>query len=274
LVINALTIDVEDWFQATYLGVPDEDWSACESRIMASTRRVLGILEESEVKATFFILGWIAEREPELVRMIAADGHEIASHGYSHRQVFKQSSIEFARDLRLSIELIQAAADVSVRGYRAPAFSISAGQGWAFEVMVDHGILYDSSILPVRTPLYGMRGVPRFAHRVCEGHLLEIPLATVEVGPVRLPISGGVYTRLLPMFFITWAIRRLNEVEEQPGVLYLHPWELDPQPPSRGRNAITRWSHTVNKSKMEGRMRHLLARFSFGSIRDVFNLQG
>jgi len=273
LVKNALTIDVEDWFHATYLGVPEKDWPICEPWIKSNIHRILDILANEEVKATFFILGWIAERTPEIVQTIADEGHEIASHSYYHRQVFRQSPAEFAQDLRLSIEMIQAAVDVPISGYRAPAASIGKDQQWAFEIMVENGILYDSSMLPVRTPLYGVTGLPRFAFRLCEERILEIPLTTVEVGNIRLPISGGVYTRLLPISFTEWAVKRVNEVDGQPMMLYLHPWELDPQPPPLGRNAISRWSHIINKGKMEGRFRQLLSRFSFGPVRDVFSAE-
>lgn len=270
---NALTIDVEDWFHATYLGVPEKDWPICEPWIEPNIRRILNILAEEKVKATFFILGWIAERIPQLVRNIAEEGHEIASHSYCHRQVFGQSPTEFAQDLHLSIEMIQAAVDVPILGYRAPAASIGKDQQWAFEIMVDNGILYDSSLVPVRTPLYGVSGLPRFAFELCGGSLLELPLTTVEFGPIRIPISGGVYTRLLPMSFTEWALKRVNQVDGQPIILYLHPWELDPQPPPLGKNGITRWSHTINKGKMEHRFRQLLSRFSFGPVRDVFRTE-
>jgi polysaccharide deacetylase family protein (PEP-CTERM system associated) len=273
LVKNALTIDVEDWFHATYLGVPEKDWPSCDPWIKSNIHRILDILAKEDVKATFFILGWIAERTPELIQTIADEGHEIASHSYYHRQVFRQSPAEFAQDLRLSIESIQSAVDVPILGYRAPAASIGKDQKWAFEIMVENGILYDSSILPVRTPLYGVTGLPRFAFQLCEGRILEIPLSTVDVFNIRFPISGGVYTRLLPISFTEWAFNRVNVVDGQPIMLYLHPWELDPQPPPLGRNSISRWSHIVNKGKMEGRFRQLLSRFSFGPVRDVFSVE-
>lgn len=270
MVINALTIDVEDWFHATFLGVPETAWPDCEPRVVTSTRRLLKVLAEEGVRATFFVLGSVAEETPELVRTIAASGHEIASHGHSHRRVCRQTPVEFAADLRRSVEQISTVAGVSVLGYRAPAFSIGVNQKWAFEILADNGFLYDSSVLPARTPLYGIAGAPRFSHRVCTSRLLEVPLATVEIGRWRFPVAGGVYLRLLPLPIVSWAIRRLNEVERQPAVLYLHPWELDPWPPPRGRNALARWSHTVNKATMMGRLRQLLSRFSFAPIRDVF----
>lgn len=274
MVTNALTVDIEDWFHATFLGVPETAWPDCEPWAVTSTQRVLEVLAEEGVRATFFILGWVAEKTPELVRAIAADGHEIATHGHLHRQVYRQTPVEFAADLRRSVEQISAAAGIPVVGYRAPAFSIGVDQEWAFEILADNGFLYDSSVLPVRTPLYGVAGAPRFSHPVCAGRLLEIPLSTVEIGWWRFPIAGGVYLRLLPLPVIVWAIRRLSGVEGQPAVLYLHPWELDPRAPPRGRNALARWSHTVNKGAMLDRLRQLLSRFSFAPIRDVFGIDG
>jgi polysaccharide deacetylase family protein (PEP-CTERM system associated) len=274
MLVNALTVDVEDWFHATFLGVDEDSWPACEPRIVTSTRRILDILREEGVKATFFVLGWVAEKHPAIVQAINADEHEIACHSHYHRQVFRQTPEEFSADLRKSIASIHSAADVTILGYRAPAYSIGASQKWAFDIMVEQGIEYDSSILPVRTPFYGISGAEPFPHRVCEERLLEIPLSTVKFGPVRFPMAGGVYLRLLPLPFILWAIRRLNNVEGQPAVMYLHPWELDPQPPPNGRNALTRWSHTVNKRGMESRLRKLLSCFTFAPIREVFDIPG
>jgi polysaccharide deacetylase family protein (PEP-CTERM system associated) len=273
LIINALTFDVEDWFHATYLGVPENDWASCEPWISGNIQHLLEILSEEKVRATFFILGWIADRNPELVRMIAASGHEIASHSYYHRQVFRQTPAEFSQDLQRSINALQTAAGIPITGYRAPAFSIGKEQTWAFEIMAEQGIVYDSSLLPVRTPLYGMTGIPTNAHWIVKGRLLEIPLTTVGVGKFRIPISGGTYTRLLPLAITKWAIRQRNDQDQEPMVLYLHPWELDPHPPPRGKNLFTRWIHTVNKRKMVDRLRKLLSCFPFAPIREVFNIQ-
>jgi polysaccharide deacetylase family protein (PEP-CTERM system associated) len=253
-----LTVDLEDWFHATYLGVPEKEWRTCEPRIVLSTRRLLDILADCGVKATFFVLGWIAEREPELIRTIVAEGHEIASHSYGHAQVYEQSQAEFTRDLQRSIAALQSAAGVPILGYRAPALSIREEQMWVFDILIQNGIKYDSSVLPVRTPLYGMPDKPRFAYRFCEGQLLEVPLSTVEFGNLRFPIAGGIYMRSLPLSIIMRGIRRLNEVEKQPAVLYLHPWELDPYPPDKG--------------KMEGRIRQILSYYSFSPVCEVFNL--
>lgn len=272
MIANALTIDVEDWYHATFLGVSESAWPGCDRRLMESTGRLLHILAEMGVRATFFVLGCVAQEMPELVGAIAEGGHEIASHSYSHRQVFRQTPVEFAADVECSVEAIHQASGDQVLGYRAPAYSIGVGQRWAFDVLADQGFLYDSSIMPARTPLYGDGNAPRFLHQVADGRLLEIPLATVELGRWRFPVAGGVYLRLLPFTVICRAIRHLNEVENQPAVLYLHPWEVDAQPPRLGRNWLARWSHSVNKAAMEGRVRQLMDRFSFAPIREVFDL--
>lgn len=170
--------------------------------------------------------------------------------------------------------LIEEASQERLLGYRAPACSVGAGQNWAFEILADQGFLYDSSIMPARTPLYGDGDAPRFPHWVAGGRLLEIPLATLQIGRWRFPISGGVYLRMIPYILIYKAIRRLNQIEGLPAVLYLHPWEVDPRPPQLGRNWPARWSHTVNKRGMEVRVRQLLDHFSFAPIRDVFDLNG
>lgn len=270
MVVNALTIDVEDWYHATFLGVPRSAWPDCERRLAESTERLLAILAEVGMRATFFVLGCVAEEMPELVCAIAEGGHELACHSYDHRQVFYQTPIQFAADVERSVAAIQQASGVRVLGYRAPACSIGGAQQWAFDILADQGFLYDSSIMPARTPLYGSSDAPRFLHRLAGGRLVEIPLTTVEFGRWRFPVAGGVYLRLLPFALICRAIQRLNSVEGQAAVLYLHPWEIDAQPPRLGRNRLALWSHTVNKGAMEDRVRRLVARFSFAPIREVF----
>ena len=242
---------------------PSQAWTKCEPWLEESTHHLLDILAERDVSATFFVLGCVAEEMPDLVREIEGRGHEIACHSYCHRRVSRQTPAEFSADLRRSAEQIGRASNAPVIGYRAPAFSIGLPQSWAFDVLADNGFVYDSSILPVRTPLYGTGHAPRFSHRVGGNRLLEIPLATVEIGSCRFPVAGGVYLRLLPLSITFWAIRRLNQVEGRPAVLYLHPWEMDPRSPLLGRNSFVRWSHTVNKGTMESRIRQLLKNFLF-----------
>jgi polysaccharide deacetylase family protein (PEP-CTERM system associated) len=266
IVLNALTIDVEEWYHATFLGVPESAWPGCERWLAESIGRLLAILAEARVRATFFVLGCVAQEVPDLVRSIAEGGHEIACHSYNHRQVFRQTPAEFALDVERSVKLIEQASQARVLGYRAPAYSISAGQHWAFEILADQGFLYDSSIMPARTPLYGDGNAPRFPHRVASGRLLEIPLATLNIGGWRFPVAGGVYLRMFPYALICKAIRQLNQGEGQPAVIYLHPWEVDPRPPPLGRTWIARWSHTINKRGMEARVCQLIDRFPFAPI--------
>jgi polysaccharide deacetylase family protein (PEP-CTERM system associated) len=273
-MLNALTVDVEDWYHATFLGVPESSWPACERRLAQSTRRVLDILAEAGARATFFVLGCVADEMPELVGAIADGGHELACHSYYHRQVFGQARPEFVADVEQSVEAIERASGAQVSGYRAPAASIGPEQAWVFDVLADEGFVYDSSVMPARTPLYGTAAAPRFAHRVANGRLMEIPLSTAELGRWRFPVAGGVYLRLLPLGLTCRAIERMNGVEGQPAVIYLHPWEIDPQPPRLGRNWLARWSHTVNKGGMEKRVRRLLDRFAFGPIMEAFDLNG
>lgn len=271
-VVNALTVDVEDWFHATFLGVSETDWSGCEARVIPNTQHLLKILDDHGVKATFFVLGWVAERAPELVRAIASAGHEIASHGAMHRQVFRQTPEEFACDVRKSLASLRPVTHHPILGFRAPAFSIGKDQSWALEILAEQGFQYDASLFPVRTPLYGVAAAPRFSHLICDGRLLEIPPATLQIGPWRFPIAGGVYFRTLPFSLILWGIRHLNQREKRPAVLYLHPWELDPQPPARGANGLARWSHGINKSSMTHRLQRLLQAFSFAPIREVMEI--
>jgi polysaccharide deacetylase family protein (PEP-CTERM system associated) len=273
-MLNALTVDVEDWYHATFLGVPESSWSGCERRLSRSTSRLLDILAEAGVRATFFVLGCVADEMPELVRAIADEGHELACHSYYHRRVSEQARPEFVADVERCLEAINRASGVRVSGYRAPAASIGPGQEWVFDVLADEGFVYDSSIMPARTPLYGTAAAPRFAYRVANGRLFEVPLSTAELGRCRFPIAGGVYLRLLPFSLTCRGIERVNQVEGQPAVVYLHPWEIDPQPPPLGRNWLARWSHTINKGVMEERVRQLLDRFSFGPIVEVFDLNG
>lgn len=272
-VVNALTIDVEDWYHATFLGVPESSWSTCEERVVESTEHILNILDESSVHATFFVLGWVAERAPKLIRAISDRGHELASHGTMHRQVFSQTPEEFVSDVKRSVELIQSAAGQPVCGYRAPAFSVGKNESWALQELAALGFRYDASIFPIRNFLYGIANAPRFIYPICEGRMVEIPPATVHVGSWRFPIAGGVYFRFLPLPLILWGIHRLNHSENQPAILYLHPWEFDPKYPADGVNSLARWSHGLNKSDMDRRLRKLLSTFSFAPIREVFSSQ-
>jgi len=287
-VLNALTIDVEEHFQAHAFAsaVPPSTWDAQESRVVASTRRLLALLAAHGARATFFVLGWVADRHPALVRDILAAGHEIGSHGYAHELVYRQSRDEFADDLARASAAIRRALGPAANGdvllgYRAPAFSVTDDARWALEVVRAHGFRYDSSVVPVVArdgamnaalrggKRRGLAGVGRFAARHGSG-LWEIPPSTVTLGGRNWPVAGGGYLRLLPLFVTRSAIRRIN-AEGHPAVVYLHPWEVDAEQPAvAGVPALARFRHGVNLHRTEGRLRGLLETFRFGAMRDVF----
>jgi polysaccharide deacetylase family protein (PEP-CTERM system associated) len=287
-VLNALTIDVEEHFQAHAFesAIPRSAWDAQESRVVANTRRLLDLLAAHGARATFFVLGWVADRHPELVRDIAAGGHEVGSHGYAHELVYRPSRKEFADDLARASDAIRRALGPAANGdlllgYRAPAFSVTDDAGWALDVVRAQGFRYDSSVVPVAArdgqinaalrggKRRGLAGVGRFAVRHGTG-LWEIPPSTVALGGRNWPVAGGGYLRLLPLFVTRGAIRRIN-AEGQPAVVYLHPWEVDPgQPPVPGAPALARFRHGVNLHRTEARLRRLLTTFRFGAMRDAF----
>jgi polysaccharide deacetylase family protein (PEP-CTERM system associated) len=278
-MLNALTIDVEEHFQVHNLeaAVERSSWDREESRVEANVLRVLDLLDRHRVKATFFVLGWVAERRPRLVGEIASRGHEVASHGYGHRLVYTQTREEFAEDLKRSLGVLGAALAAvpghgggAIGGYRAPSFSITRAVPWALDVIRDAGFRYDSSIMPATGHhRYGMGGVPRFASTLSNG-LLECPIATVRIGGRNWPAAGGGYFRLFPLGFTRWALRRINR-EGQPAVVYLHPWEFDPeQPRLQGPSAWLRFRHYVNLDRTAPRLERLLSEFAFAPMRDVF----
>ncbi len=271
-ISNALTIDVEEHFQvhAFESVIARSAWDHYPSRVVANTRRILRLLAEYDLRATFFILGWIADRHPELVREIAAQGHEIATHGYWHELVYRQTPAEFAADLRQSIDAIARACGSQPVGYRAPAFSITRQSLWALDIMRDHSLKYDSSIFPLTAhDRYGIRDANRFANQM-HGGLWEFPVSTIRLGSQNWPVAGGGYFRLFPLWLTQQAIRKLNE-HGHPAVIYLHPWEFDPEQP-RIPNApwLSRFRHYVNIGKTESRLRTLLSQLQIGPMCSVF----
>lgn len=229
------------------------------------------MFEDYRCRATFFVLGWVAERDPGLVREIIEAGHEVACHSYSHRRVSTLTPAEFREDLRRARRVIEDAAGVRILGYRAPSFSIGRKNAWALEILCEEGFLYDSSIFPIRHDLYGFPGAPRFPHRLrfhSNQTLFEIPMSTVRIGRMMCPTGGGGYLRLLPMQYTRWAIRQIHEKERQPFVLYFHPWELDPQQPRIAGTWKSRFRHYVGLGRMENRLRELLEHGHFQPFRD------
>jgi len=271
-ITNAMTIDVEDYFQVSALApyIPRDQWDARECRVEANVERILLLLDQQQTKATFFTLGWIAERYPHLVRWIVDAGHELASHGYGHQRASELDEAEFAADVGTAKKLLEDLSGHEVKGYRAPSFSIGEGNLWAFDCLERAGYRYSSSIYPIRHDHYGMPDAPRFAHQVRAG-LLELPVTTARFFDRNWPASGGGYFRLLPYPLSRWLLQKVNERDHQPAIFYFHPWEIDAgQPRVPGISAKTRFRHYLNLSYTEGRLKRLLADFDWGRMDDVF----
>ncbi len=269
---NALTIDVEDYFQVSAFApyIERSDWNLRECRIERNVGRILDMLARREVKATFFTLGWIAERYPQLIREIANQGHEVASHGYGHERASDLSEDSFYADVHLAKKILEDLSGAEVKGYRAPSFSIGTGNLWAFDTLARAGYRYSSSVYPIQHDHYGMPDSPRFAYDVRPG-LLEIPVTTLRVLNRNLPSSGGGYFRLLPYALSRWMLRQVNQGDQQSGIFYFHPWEIDfAQPRVAGIGAKTKFRHYVNIDKMEGRLERLLRDFKWGRMDEIF----
>jgi len=272
-IVNGMSVDVEDYFHVSAFEstVDRRKWDRLESRVCQNTDRLLALFERVDTRATFFVLGWIADRQPDLVRRIAAAGHEIASHGYGHRLVYDQTPEEFREDIRRARFAIEAAVGLPVTGYRAPSYSITTRSRWALDVLVEEGYLYDASIFPILHDRYGIPDAPRHFHSIrCRtGSIWEVPGSTVRVGGVNLPVGGGGYFRILPYRWTQWGISHLNVVERRPAVFYLHPWEVDPDQPRLPGSALSRFRHYCNLAATEGRLQRLCERFRFGPIHEV-----
>jgi polysaccharide deacetylase family protein (PEP-CTERM system associated) len=272
-ILNALTIDVEDYFhvQAFANVVSRDDWENLPRRVERNTNRLLDIFAAANVKATFFTLGWVAERHRGLIRRIVDEGHELASHGYSHRRADSQTPAEFRDDVVKAKAILEDAGGSAVRGYRAATFSIGPRNWWAFEVLAETGHDYSSSIYPIVHDLYGMPDCSRTAFREARSGLMEIPMSTVHCFGRNVPCSGGGYFRILPYWFTRWAIGRINRQDKLPCVFYLHPWEIDPdQPRVEGAPLKSRLRHYTNLAATEGRLGQLLHAFRWGRMKDVF----
>ena len=267
---NAMSIDVEDYFHVSVFDgiVPRHEWAKMESRVVANTTRILDIFNEFGVRSTFFVLGWVAERHPDLVRAIADRGHEIASHGYAHRLVYDQTRSAFRDDVRRAKQLLEEASGRRVIGYRAPSYSITPRSLWAIDVLLEEGYLYDSSIFPIRHDRYGIPVSGRAPYPIERpgGTLVEVPASTTRIGPLNLPVGGGGYFRILPYGWTHWGIARVNRLERRPAVFYLHPWEIDPEQPRLEAGRLSRFRHYRNLEHTEGRLRALLRDFRFDTI--------
>ena len=268
-VPNALTVDVEDYFHVSALAPSIErgSWSSRESRVVGNTHRLLDLFEQFGVRGTFFVLGWVAERHAQLVRDIAARGHEIACHGLSHRLVYEQSPQEFREETQRAKSLLEDITGGPVFGYRAASYSIVRESLWALDVLVELGFAYDSSIFPIRHDRYGMPNAQRVPHRLRTPSgqaIAEWPLSTARFLGLRVPVSGGGYFRILPYWLTRWGLNAIGR-ESQPFIFYLHPWEIDPQQPRIRASRLSRFRHYTNLAGCEARLRRLLREFQFGT---------
>ena len=281
---NYLTIDVEDYFHVSAFEKqsPPDTWGGRECRVERNTDLVLSLLADKDVKATFFILGWVAERYPHIAKLISGQGHEVASHGYLHQRVALQDRETYRQDIRRGKALLEDQIGAPVLGYRAPSYSITRQTAWAFDELMDAGFIYDSSIFPMKHDFYGIPDWPRFAgYAVKNGDtwedcsslpedqmaLREIPITTLRLGQRNLPIAGGGYFRLLPYAATRWGLKHINHKEQQPFVFYLHPWEFDPeQPRMAGASAKSKFRHYLNLGRTEQRFKQLISDFCFDTM--------
>lgn len=273
-MINALTFDVEEYFHAeAFAGVVrPEEWPGLESRVVGATERILTLLARSGTRATFFVLGWVAERHPGLVRAIRDQGHEVACHGYRHQMITRLTRQQFAEDVQRAKAIIEEAAGTQIVGYRAPTFSIVRETLWSLDVLAQAGFRYDSSIFPIVHDRYGIPDAPRFPHRrdAVDGTIIaEFPLSTVSRFGWRWPVAGGGYFRLLPYAVTAWALGELNRRENQPAIVYLHPWEFDPGQPRLPVGPLTQFRHSVNVRTTEAKLARLMREFRFAPVCDV-----
>lgn len=271
-LVNALTIDVEDYFQVSALAdhIPRLSWASIDCRVERNVDAILSLLSDHGAKATFFTLGWIAQRYPAMVRRIVDAGHELASHGLEHHRVTELKPGSFLSDLKASRDLLQQLSGKVVSGYRAPSFSIGKGNLWAFDSILEAGYLYSSSVYPIKHDHYGMPDAPRFPYQPIPG-LTEIPITTLVVLGRNWPAGGGGYFRLMPYAMSRWAIERVNRIDRRPSIFYLHPWEIDPgQPRIASVGLKTRFRHYVNLGRTEQRLARLLGDFHWGRVDDVF----
>lgn len=274
-IVNAMTIDVEDYFHVSAFDgiLPRSQWDQMESRVERNTERLLGVFDAAGVKATFFVLGWVAERCPSLVQRIAAGGHEVASHGTAHRLVYDMSPQAFREDVRRSKAVLESAGGRPVLGYRAPSYSITPRSLWAIDVLIEEGYCYDASIFPIHHDRYGIPLSPRHPFRLdrAAGVIIEAPASTVRWGPFNFPVAGGGYFRILPYWWTRRGIARLNTLEARPAIFYMHPWEIDPDQPRLEAGLLGRFRHYRNLDRCEARLMRLLHDFTFAPMQVVLD---
>jgi polysaccharide deacetylase family protein (PEP-CTERM system associated) len=278
-VVNAMSVDVEDYFQVAALApaISRESWVAREPRVERNTDALLALMSERGIRSTFFVLGWIGERHPALIRRIAAAGHEIASHGYSHELIYRQTQADFLRETLHSKRLIEDLIGAAVVGYRAASFSVTRQSLWALDVLIDAGFEYDSSIFPIRHDRYGIPGAaeePGIIAAPSGRTLVEFPMCAARFAGVQVPVSGGGYFRLLPYWLTRRGLRQINRARGRPFVFYLHPWEIDPGQPRIKVGWLSSFRHYTNLGVCEVRLQRLLSEFRFASVREVLQSRG
>lgn len=279
-MINALTIDVEDYFHVTAFErqIKPEEWDTYPLRVEGNTLRILDMLDEFALRATFFVLGWVAERLPGLVREIQRRGHEIACHGYGHQLIYRLSPQEFRKDISKAKTILEDICGERVCGYRAPSYSITNKSLWALGILVEEGFSYDSSIFPINHDIYGIPGGKRFPHEISThaGKIQEFPISTfsLNVGGWKscIPIAGGGYLRFFPVALVEQAIHSINSQERQPVVVYFHPWEIDPLQPRIRTGLKSRFRHYLNLQRMEMKVRYLLSNLKFSTVKDILKM--
>lgn len=272
MIQNALTIDLEDWYQGlTSTSQRVELWNTYEQRIVANTERLLELLAQSGIKATFFVLGYVADHLPDLVRKVAAEGHEIALHSYHHQRVSQLTSSQFRAEVQRGLEAVQWSSGRQVSGFRAPMFSINHSSLWALEELRDLGFRYDSSLFPIHNPYYGLPGTSRFPYHPFNGSsFVEFPLSTIRILGINFPVAGGFYGRLLPLSWIGAAIHKLNQ-QRQPAILYAHPWEFDTEQRFSQVTPRERITHYYGRSGLHEKFARLLQEFRFGPLSDLLD---
>jgi polysaccharide deacetylase family protein (PEP-CTERM system associated) len=274
VVTNAMTVDVEDYFQVSAFEshVLKSQWDSLPHRVADNTSRILDLFAQQHIKATFFTLGWVAERYPQLIHRMIAEGHELASHGYQHIRVTEQNPEEFRQDIRKTKQLLEDIGGQEIIGYRAASYSIGASNLWALQILEEEGFQYSSSIYPVKHDLYGMPSAPRYAFTPENTRkLLEVPITTLNILGRNMPCGGGGFFRLYPYQISKLAYRYINYVEHQSGIFYFHPWEIDPdQPRQQNLPMKSRFRHYLNLKRMENRLTRLLEDFSWDTMQNVF----
>jgi len=271
---NVMSVDVEDYYQVSAFAksVDTNEWEQHESRVVANTHRLLELFAEKNIKATFFVLGWVADREPQLVKEIYNQGHEVASHGYSHQLIYNQSQEVFKEETIRSKKLLEDLIGEEVIGYRAASYSITKRNLWALDILADAGFVYDSSIFPIRHDRYGIADAKTTPHKLSTpngGELVEFPLTTRRIGKMNIPVAGGGYFRLYPYFLTRHFLRAVNKKQDEQFVFYLHPWEVDPTQPRIEASWFSKFRHYNNLEKCESRLNNLIDDFQFTTMKSV-----